>query len=286
MYSLQKALAIENQSVDCNLLKLNKVETNTVESNISNIHPIVNGIQGELNIFRKHGLNNLKKAKLMDRVDTKFVIKRKHLIEIMRSLQSNYSVLSIDGKEISTYENHYFDTHDMGFYTAHHNGKLNRYKIRQRHYIDSKLRFLEVKFKNNKRRTIKSRMKISDDSYSEIDSFVKQSMGGNMPELHIKQISGYQRIAFANENIGERITIDYDVWYQSKASDPALELDDLCIIEIKQKSYNAQSKIFDLLKTLGYAPTSFSKYCIGCALLYSDIKTNRFKQMIKKHVNK
>jgi len=284
MYSLQKALSIENQSIDFNLLKLNKAEINTIENNITNVHPIVSGIQGELNLFRKHGLDSLKKAKLMNRVDTKFVIKRMHLIQIMRSLQSNYSVLSINNKEISPYENHYFDTHNMEFYTAHHNGKLNRYKVR--HYIDSQLRFLEVKFKNNKKRTIKSRMKVSDDSYSKIDSFVKKNMGGCMPELHIKQISGYQRIAFANESIGERITIDYDVWYQSKASEPVLELDDLCIVEIKQKSYNAQSSIFDLLKTLGYAPTSFSKYCIGCALLYSeDIKTNRFKQMIKKHVN-
>lgn len=68
----------------------------------------------------------------------------------------------------------------MTFYHDHHNGKLNRFKIRQREYMDTKTSFLEVKFKNNQRRT---------------------------------QHSGYQQIAIANEKTAERLTIDFNLWY-------------------------------------------------------------------------
>jgi len=239
----------------------------------------------KLKSFKSHGLNDLEKATLMNRVDTKFVIKKKHLFELLDVISSTFSVLSINNKEIFEYKNHYFDTQEMDFYKDHHNGKLNRYKVRQRHYVDSNLRFLEVKFKNNKKRTHKTRVKIKDNNYEGIDQFIQQNMGGSMPDLVTKQISGYKRIAFANEQAGERITIDHDVWYQSAASDPVLELDELCIVEVKQSKMNRHGEVFTLLKKLGYKPVSFSKYCVGCALLYDEtLKTNRFKPLLRKHM--
>jgi len=239
----------------------------------------------ELKKFRTHGLADLEKATLMNRVDTKFVIKKKHLIELLSAIHSSFSVLTINNKQIFEYRNHYFDTENMDFYNQHHNGKLNRYKVRQRHYVDSNLRFLEVKFKNNKKRTNKTRVKIVDNDYEGIDQFIQQNMGGSMPDLTTKQISGYKRIAFANERAGERITIDHDVWYQSVASDPILELDKLCIVEVKQTKMNRHGEVFSLLKKMGYKSVSFSKYCVGCALLYDEtLKTNRFKPLLRKHM--
>ena len=41
----------------------------------------------------------------------------------------------------------------------HQNKKLNRYKIRQREYLISDISFFEIKFKSNKGRTIKKRIK-------------------------------------------------------------------------------------------------------------------------------
>ena len=70
-----------------------------------------------------------------------------------------YKVLTISGLRQGRYETRYFDTADYEMYTKHHNGKLNRYKVRFRTYVDSEMNFFEVKFKTNTGRTRKSRVK-------------------------------------------------------------------------------------------------------------------------------
>ena len=55
------------------------------------------------------------------------------------------------------YQTVYFDTVDLALYTAHHDQRRNRYKVRSRRYVDSSQAFLEVKHKVNSNRTIKSR---------------------------------------------------------------------------------------------------------------------------------
>ena len=64
----------------------------------------------------------------------------------------HYKCVEIENKRVSQYQTLYYDTKDMKLYNEHHNGHLNRYKIRHRTYVDSNLSFLEVKFKNNKGR--------------------------------------------------------------------------------------------------------------------------------------
>ena len=66
----------------------------------------------------------------------------------------------------------------MTLYHDHHNGKLNRYKVRRRRYIDTDTEFLEVKLKNNKKRTIKSRIKLSGqpNEYIRCAQFINEQM--------------------------------------------------------------------------------------------------------------
>jgi len=235
--------------------------------------------------FKKHSLDDLNGARLMNRVDTKFVINKNHLNQFLDVLEKKYTVLSINERELFEYRNRYFDTEDRAFYNSHHNGKLNRYKVRLRHYVDSQLKFLEVKFKNNKKRTIKSRINLANADVFSIKEFIKNKLGDENIDLSTSQISGYTRIAFANIEASERITVDFNIWYQSADSERKIELQDVCIIEVKQYKKNIRTSFFSLAKKLGYSSASFSKYCIGCALLYSDtIKTNRFKKTIKKYI--
>ena len=285
MQTLQHELEIQNRATDAILRDRGSSKRQGSDGRSASMSAADNKLVDQIRAFKKHSLNDLKRASLMDRVDTKFIVKKEHLPRILNLLQSTHSVLSVGGQEVSEYRNHYFDTPDMRLYKAHHNGKLNRYKVRQRHYVGSQLRFLEVKFKNNKKRTKKTRVRIDPENYNGVDDFVRTSMGGTMPRLLSKQISGYRRIAFANEEAAERITIDFDIWYQATDNGPTVELNELCIVEVKQAKKNMSSPFFKLAKQLGYAPTSFSKYCIGCALLYGDtLKSNRFKDTIAKHV--
>ena len=243
--------------------------------------------QGSLNSilsnFHAHQLADLDKANLMDRVDVKFMLPMTALPVLLTQLQSHYSVLEIKGKRVSKYYNQYFDTKGMDFYQEHHNGKLNRFKVRQRTYVDTDTTFLEVKFKNNKKRTIKTRVNCPQDAKSDdsCHQFIYQEMDTSFNDLEISQQSGYNRIALANEASAERLTLDFNLWYQRGNNDPKVTPAGFFIAELKQYKRSKLSPFFQLMSKNNIFPASFSKYCIGCALLYKNtIKTNQFKSVL------
>ncbi|MDP5131045.1 MAG: polyphosphate polymerase domain-containing protein [Paraglaciecola sp.] len=233
-----------------------------------------------LSLFRSHQLSDLDKATLMDRVDVKFMLPSAFLPSLLTQLQQHYSVLEIAGQRVSRYYNRYFDTADLDFYYTHHNGKLNRFKVRQRSYVDTNSHFLEVKFKNNKKRTIKSRISCADiTEHQDINqAFLAKHMQTPLSSLQISQVSGYQRIALANEASAERLTLDFNLWFQADKTSQPISLPQFFIAELKQFKHSKLSPFYQLMAKNHIYPVSFSKYCIGCALLYpKQLKTNAFK---------
>lgn len=219
----------------------------------------------------------------MDRVDVKFMLPMAFLPALLKQLQTHYSVLEINQNRISRYYNQYFDTANMDFYQDHHNGKLNRFKVRQRTYLDTDTKFLEVKFKNNRKRTIKSRVICSDNAKSDASchDLVNKEMGASFDDLIVSQQSGYQRIALANEASAERLTLDFNLWYQLSNSKNKVAPSGFFIAELKQHKRSKLSPFFQLMSKNNIFPASFSKYCIGCALLYKHtLKTNQFKGIL------
>lgn len=233
--------------------------------------------------FNCHGLDDLDNAKLMNRVDSKFILPISFLPNLLLQLKGFYSVLEINDRRTSNYHNQYFDTQNMALYRDHHNGKLNRYKVRRRHYLDTNTAFLEVKLKNNQKRTIKTRIKLSGqaDEYALCAQFIQEQMGATSNNLDISQQSGYQRIALANEAQAERLTLDFDLWYQNRRGNNKVALPGFFIAELKQAKKSKQSPFYQIMSANNIFPSAFSKYCIGCALLYhSSLKTNRFKPIL------
>src|SRR4051812_18873006 len=104
-------------------------------------------------------------VKLMNRTDTKFLFTTDQFETVLNEVAPYYKVLEVNGKRLNHYKTLYYDTSDLALYNKHHNGKLNRYKIRHRTYVESDTGFLEVKFKNNKGRTIKNRVREHDVPY-------------------------------------------------------------------------------------------------------------------------
>jgi hypothetical protein len=109
--------------------------------------------------FDRISLDEISKVELMNRTDTKYVFKVDKLNAVLKKALKNYRVLEINNERIHLYTNQYYDTYDYEMYLNHHNGKLNRYKIRCRNYNVSDVAFLEIKFKSNKDRTIKKRIR-------------------------------------------------------------------------------------------------------------------------------
>ncbi|MDG1819797.1 MAG: polyphosphate polymerase domain-containing protein [Porticoccaceae bacterium] len=250
-----------------------------------NQSPLQN-VDNALREFTTHALADLDDLKLMDRVDSKFVVPAELLPFLLQESQRQYSLLSIDGVVRSDYLNVYFDTDGFDYYLMHHNGKLNRVKVRHRHYVDTGTAFLELKFKNNKGRTLKTRVQAdldADKAIVEHRDFLSDHGIAQQCNLRPCQISSYQRICLASQSIGERITIDTKPSFVASDSGAKVVLDDAIIIEIKQPRIDRQSPFYRLVRSLGLRPQSFSKYCVGVSLTMQDrIKTNRFQRDIRK----
>lgn len=243
-------------------------------------------INSTLEKFSPHRLEDLSKAALMDRVDSKFIIPRNKLATTLERLSNDYSVLEIEDKRIFRYENIYYDTGDLDFYHSHHNGKLNRYKVRYRNYVDSGSAYLEVKFKNNKKRTQKTRIKVDESPALAIErsqDFLNNCGLENATSLQAVQNGGYHRVALANEAAAERITIDIGVYFTDL---PNLDADvntrkpigDFVIAELKQAKMNRKSPFYQLMREQGFRKLSFSKYCMGMQFVHKGVlKANKFK---------
>ena len=238
-----------------------------------------------LHKFSSHGLEDLDKANLMNRIDSKFIIHTSELNGVLDALNNYYSVLEIDRERLFQYDNIYFDTPNLDYYHLHHNGKLNRHKIRYRKYVDTNSAYLEVKFKNNKKRTQKSRIQVSCsplDVITQSSDFLIHSGIHQPNQLQIAQKSGYKRIALANESAGERLTIDMGLHFWDVKRDTRVKLGEYVIAELKQSKLNRESPFYRLMRESNRRPTSFSKYCMGMYFTSQDkLKTNRFKSVAR-----
>lgn len=240
--------------------------------------------------FQTTTLDDMNIIKLLKRYDTKFIFHRDLLGAVLDYLSGTYKILEIGGDRSFDYENLYYDTDDFLFYHQHHNQKLNRYKFRCRRYTQSDLCFFEVKFKNNRRKTFKSRLpleqgSIQPDLSEESKAFARECLiAGDCcmidrikPKLKIE----YNRITFANQAGKERLTIDTDLTYIDRNADRR-RIDNLVIAELKSESLSLNAQLYQYLKGLRIFPTRFSKYCIGIAMTEQNVKRNRFKKKLLK----
>ncbi len=242
-----------------------------------------NNLNIALKNFTPHGLEDLDKANLMNRIDSKFIFCKAQLVEILSSLNERYTMLEINDQRLFQYDNTYYDTNDLRYYRLHHNGKLNRHKIRYRNYVDSGSAYLEVKFKNNKNRTEKNRIKVNSsplEAIKQSQGFLAQCGISKPAYLQIAQKSGYKRISLANEKNAERLTMDMGLHFLDVKSGSMAELGKYVIAELKQDKLNRESPFYKLMREKFHRPTSFSKYCMGMYFTSkADIKTNRFKSI-------
>lgn len=237
-----------------------------------------------LSAFSGHSLAEQANAELMNRVDTKFAVPTQVLETCLRGLQEHYSVLDMGGRRDFAYDTLYFDTPERQLYLDHHNGKLNRFKIRVRHYRATGESFLELKKKTNRQRTEKHRLLLTPGTRSEqrVSAFLTEQSGQlatrMLPTLFVR----YQRATLMNPAGSERITIDSRLRFDTPDGRCGTALPGLCVVEIKYDRKMPYSPLMDRLTGLDCRPLRLSKYCAGTGLLFADqVKTNRFKPLLR-----
>lgn len=238
-----------------------------------------------INDFETISLKEMENVSLMKRTDTKFVIHEKHLVEILESVKDQYRVLELNKHRILPYLSLYFDTPTKKFYNDHHNQKVNRTKVRMRKYVASNLCFLEIKQKDGKGKTTKSRISIDDfelELSNNSASFIQQTTKQHY-DLKPSIWNKFNRITLVNKIAKERLTIDLNLSF--KKGHAFKTYNNLVIIELKQERFTRTSPIVKQLKSKQINPYSLSKYCIGMISIYNELKYNRFKKKLIK-INK
>ena len=219
-------------------------------------------------------------VKLMSRTDTKFAFQANKMPLLLQKLLPFYRVLAIDGKLIHDYKSLYFDTADRKFYLDHHNGRVNRNKIRFREYVGSGLTFLEIKLKNNKGKTIKKRMKvdaISKELSEKQQNYINKIIGQPM-EVSAKQWINFSRITFVHKTQKERLTMDVNLTFENENEKG--DMKHIVIAEVKQERMSRSSDFMRIAKEMHILPIRISKYCLTTLALNPELKKNRFKEKV------
>jgi len=235
-------------------------------------------INYSLNNFDAVSLADLDKVALQDRMDTKYVFSDSILPELLKRLSASYFILQINNSRAFEYNSLYYDTPSFDLYGRHACGKLNRYKIRIRKYVETDASFFEIKFKNNKGRTLKSRVDLRNGSF---DEYASDLLNKNTPyalsDLKESLWVNYSRITLVNKEFTERVTIDTGLHYIYEGS--LFPVHNIVIAELKQNKL-CSSRFAMLMKEWHIRPSSLSKYCLGVASHIKGVKVNNFKPNI------
>ena len=240
----------------------------------------MNNLAIPLSCFDPISLREMDDVKLLNRVDTKFVIHRDSLHGYLRAISSQYRVLCIEGQLVHPYETLYFDTPDFHLYQMHHNGVLNRYKLRCRKYVSSGDSFFEIKTKTNKSRTCKQRIPV-DDIPERLDEPLNQYITEHTPKVFSEYVPAlrvyFDRLTLVNKAVGERLTFDMNLRYEYNGIKK--EIPNMVIVEIKQQKCSV-SPFKELMKMEHRHQDYLSKYCMGLTCIHKDLKMNNFKRKI------
>ncbi len=235
-----------------------------------------------LDCFEPISLAQMDGVALLDRTDTKYVLHTSQLYAALAGLSAGYWVLDIDGVRVHPYRTLYFDTGDFALYMRHHAGRQRRYKVRSRQYVDSHRSFLEVKVKTNKDRTHKQRIETGDLVTwwtPEASRFVNAAVPLEAGALEPKLWNSFARITLVSKHEAERLTLDLDLRFDDGRD--GISLPGLAIAEVKQEGVNRQSDFVRQMRAMAIHASGFSKYCVGAAMLYPQLKHNNFKDKLR-----
>lgn len=239
-------------------------------------------VSSAVEAYEPISLKEMDSVELMNRFDTKYVFPIGALDNLLRSLKPQYRVLEVKGTRQCKYENRYFDTPQRDFFLAHHNRKANRLKVRFRTYVDSNATFFEVKCKTNKGKTEKQRVSFSNIPEAidpKLNDLLLRFMNvDTIARLGPSMDNGFTRMTFVNKNLTDRLTIDTGVTFSFDNRNA--DLHHMVILELKQEGATVTPFMRDAFHRAGMLPVSISKYAIGTALLFPELKQNNFKHKL------
>ena len=230
-------------------------------------------------------LDEMSTVKLMNRIDTKYVVTEEQLRTILSRICNSYYAQEVEGNRLSPYSTVYYDTPELTMYLIHHDRHLVRDKVRVRTYVDSHLTFCEVKHKNNKGRTKKKRIAVEPIpnilENPEAVAFLAEKQPYAVQSLSPHLVTIFDRFTLVNYEKTERLTIDCNLRFENLRNGRTASMTPLVVMELKQDG-RAKSLLKDVLFDMRIRPFKVSKYCIGTCMTRPEVKQNRFKKKLRR----
>lgn len=220
---------------------------------------------------------------LLRRIDSKYVVKRAALADLVGGLEGDYAAFKVASGTIADYHSLYFDTPELTCFHDHRRGRRLRHKIRIRHYPDRELSYLEIKSKRSDLVTHKHRIKIpyrSEELGDEQVAFLRGHLGGLADTLRPELRVNYRRIGLLGLRTDERVTIDLELDFV-ELDGRTHQMGDVAIVEVKQSSASRTSPIARRLAAAGLREQSLSKYTTAIALTRDGVRRNRLLPDLK-----
>lgn len=166
-------------------------------------------------------LDRIAAVRLMNRVDTKYLVDERRCMELLELAADQYYVQIIDDCRACRYATLYYDTPQWDMYHMHHNRRLTRQKIRTRTYVETGVTYLEVKNKSNKGRTHKRRMALDRSLFAAAATdtaaadFLRREARYAPETLSPSLATRFVRVTLVNRAMTERLTIDFDLHFDN-----------------------------------------------------------------------
>lgn len=239
------------------------------------------------------GLEDIESVALMDRYDSKFLVPEHWLDHTLAQLP-DHAVLSIANCLSTTYRNVYFDSPDNVCIEDHVRGKSSRFKVRIRHYTNTRVSFLEVKLRDVYGKTTKHRVVRNGSTWdAPLNAgecrFLQDHLGDIASRLSPVLESRFERFTMVDLKKGERLTFDLGVAFKTPGGqeDWTSPLSHLSVVEWKQNSVNHQGSLIQALRShperrgpLG-RPLRMSKYLLGRQSLQPDLDFKTYRPAMR-----
>lgn len=220
----------------------------------------------------------LARRSLLQRTDTKYLLPRRSLSELLNHLERDYHVLYSDKRLSALYLTQYLDTPDYQLFHDHRRGKRVRFKVRLRHYPDRRLSYLEIKGKQASGGTRKWRRALgylcSRLSFDDL-RFVAARVPLDAKCLRPVLVNQFRRITLVGVDVPERVTLDMDLQFDNHHQ--RRTLNQALIVEVKQSRFCRQSPVLQALARCRALAGSTSKYCVGTMLVRPELRHNRLR---------
>jgi hypothetical protein len=228
------------------------------------------------------------RAGLLTRVDRKYLLPAAELPVVLAGLPGDVRVLEIDARRRFGYRSDYFDTPGLDSYHGAARRRRRRFKLRLRSYLDTDLRFLEVKTRGARGTTVKQRFPYARErgpwETADTELAVAALGAAGVPDVgrrfDLTLTTEYDRVTLFLASTGSRVTVDRHLTW-ALPDGTAMSLPGRVIVETK--SGRSTSPVDRLLWSLGHRPCPISKYATGLAALRPGLSANRWCPVLRRH---